>query len=281
MTTIQQAWQSGRSRLASSPSPELDARLLLEHVLQQPHSYLIAHSDEPLSATQSAEYEALLERAEGLEPIPYLIGTAPFFGLDFVVSPAVLSPRPETEMLVEHALRWAVLREAPVIVDVGTGSGCIAVTLAQQIPQAEVVAVDISADALAVAEHNAARHAPGRVQFMQGDLLGPIGSGVDLITANLPYITDGEWTSVADGVKLYEPEGALRGGPDGLDHFRRLIPAAAEKLNSGGMLLLEIGWRQGKAVRCLARESFPHAEIIIIPDFAGHERLVVVEALQV
>lgn len=281
MITIQQALSRGRARLTLSPSPELDARLLLQHVLHQPHSYLAAHSDETLSFTQETVYLDLLARAEQFEPIPYLIGSAPFYGLDLAVSPAVLIPRPETEMVIDHILRWVGAREGLLIVDVGTGSGCIAITLARNLPQAEVAAIDISADALTIAERNGQAHAPGRVRFIEGNLLDPITNGVDVIVANLPYISDDEWTSVADGVKWYEPVVALRGGLDGLDLYRTLVPEAARKLNPGGLLLLEIGWRQGKAVRRLARKSFPHAEIVVKPDFAGHDRLVAVELIGV
>lgn len=281
MTTIQQALILGRSRLSHSPSPELDARLLLEFVLAQSHSYLVAHANEQLTAGQEASYLDLLARAERQEPIPYLTGVAPFYGLDFVVSPDVLIPRPETELLIDHVLRWAGERESLRIVDVGTGSGCIAITLARHLIQADIVAVDLSAAALAIASRNATTHAPGRIRFIEGDLLMSVEPGMDVIVANLPYIADDEWTSVADGVKWYEPVGALRGGPDGLDVFRRLVPAAAQKLRPGGLLLMEIGWRQGQAVRRLARKSFPRAEITIIPDYAGHDRIVAVEAVRV
>lgn len=281
MTTIQQAWTLGRSQLSHSPSPELDTRLLLEHVLRRPHSYLVAHSDERLTDAQAANFVELLARAERQEPIPYLVGIAPFYGLDFAVSPAVLIPRPETEMMVDYVLRWVGQRTNILVVDVGTGSGCIAVTLARHLSQAEMVAIDISADALAIAAQNAATHAPNRIRFIQGDLLDPAAAGVDLVVANLPYVADDEWTSVSDGVKWYEPEIALRGGPDGLDLYRTLMPAAAHKLNQGGLLLLEIGWRQGESVRRLAREYFPRAEIAVMPDFAGHDRVVAVEVLHV
>jgi release factor glutamine methyltransferase len=281
MTTIRQALAQGRTRLAQSPSPELDARLILAHVLDRPHSYLIAHAEEMLPAAGETAFLALLERAERHEPIPYLIGEAPFYGLDFIVTPAVLIPRPETEMLIDYILRRATDRGPLLIVDVGTGSGCLAVTLAHHLPDADVVAIDVSAEALAIATQNGARHAPERVRFLEGNLLDPVDGGIDIIVTNLPYIADDEWTSVSDGVKWYEPVGALRGGSDGLDHFRALIPAAAQKLKPGGSLLMEIGWRQGMAVRRLARKSFPRAEITILPDFAGHDRVVAVEALRV
>ena len=155
---IQEAWAYGNSHLAqASVTPDLDARLLLEHVLQVNHSFLIAHAEENLTDEQTRQYRLLVHRAMQKEPIPYLTGRVTFYGLDLEVSPAVLIPRPETEQLVEHALSWAKSRKRLQIVDVGTGSGCIAVSLAVHLPQATIAAVDISAAALAVARRNASR----------------------------------------------------------------------------------------------------------------------------
>jgi release factor glutamine methyltransferase len=275
--TIRQARQLGRAQLHRSPSPALDARLLLAHVLGRDHAYLVAHDDEALTAAQAAAYDQLLARAAAGEPIPYLLGHAPFFGQEFAVSPAVLIPRPETEQLVEAAIAWGRGRGPLRAVDVGTGSGCIAVTLARHWPAAEIGAVDVSAAALAVARANAERLAPGRVALVHGDLLAAFGSGLDLIAANLPYISRQEWTMLADGVKSYEPALALDGGTDGLDAIRALLPQAAERLRPGSLVLLEIGWRQGAAVAALARAVFPAARVEVRPDFAGHDRLVAVQ----
>jgi len=277
MTTIRQAWRDGRAQLLRSPSPALDARLLLAHVLGRDHAYLVAHDDEALTATQAGAYAHLLARAAADEPIPYLIGHAPFFGQEFAVSPAVLIPRPETEQLVEAALGWARGRGGLRAVDVGTGSGCIAVTLARHLPAAEVIAVDVSAAALAVARGNADWLAPGRVALVRGDLLAAFGPGLDLIAANLPYVSRPEWTELADGVKSYEPALALDGGADGLDAIRALLPQAAERLRPGGLVLLEIGWRQGSAAAALAQMTFPAARVDVRPDFAGHDRLVAIQ----
>jgi release factor glutamine methyltransferase len=144
-------------------------------------------------------------------------------------------------------------------------------------PEARVAAVDISAEALAVAAANVERHAPGRVALARGDLLQPFAPGFDLILANLPYIADGEWTALSVGVKSYEPSLALRGGVNGLEVIRRLLPQAARKLRAGGMALLEIGWRQGEAAAALARDAFPRAEVTVRPDFAGNDRVVVIQ----
>ncbi len=277
MTTIRQAWRDGRAQLHRSPSPALDARLLLAHALGRDHAYLVAHDDETLTAAQAAAYAKLLLRAAADEPIPYLIGHAPFYGQAFAVSPAVLIPRPETEQLVEAAVGWGRGRGALRAADVGTGSGCIAVMLARHLPAAAVVAVDVSAAALAVAAANVARLAPGRVALVQGDLLAAVAPGLDLIAANLPYVSRPEWTALPDGVKSYEPALALDGGTDGLNVIRALLPQAAGHLRPGGLVLLEIGWRQGAAALALARDAFPGARVEVRPDFAGHDRLVAIQ----
>lgn len=277
MATIRQARRDGRALLRSSPSPALDARLLLAHALGRDHAYLVAHDDETLTPAQAAAYEALLARAAVGEPIPYLLGHAPFFGLEFAVSPAVLIPRPETEQLVEMAIAWAGGRGGLRVADVGTGSGCIAVSLAAHLAAAAVLASDISAAALAVAAGNVARLAPGRVALARGDLLRAVAPGLDLIAANLPYVTRGEWTTLPDGVKSYEPTLALDGGLDGLDVIRALLPQAATRLRPGGLLLLEIGWQQGPAAVALARTYFPAARVAVRPDFAGLDRFIAVQ----
>ena len=277
MITIRQAWRDGRAQLHRSPSPALDARLLLAHVMGRDHAYLVAHDDEALTPAQAAAYDQLLARAAADEPIPYLIGHAPFYGQEFAVSPAVLIPRPETEQLVDTAIGWARGRGALRVADVGTGSGCIAITLARHLPAVAVAAVDVSAAALAVARANAARLAPGRVALVRGDLLAAFAPGLDLIAANLPYVTRQEWTALPDGVKSYEPALALDGGTDGLDAIRALLPQAAGRLRPGGLMLLEIGWRQGEAVVALAQAALPTARVAVRPDFAGHDRLVVIE----
>ncbi len=273
---ISQAWQHGRTQLPHSPTPKLDARLLLQHLLGVDHAALIAHGDDELTADQLTAYEALLRRAEQREPIPYLTGRAPFFDMELAVSPAVLIPRPETEQLVETAVAWANSRHSQHAVDVGTGSGCIAISLARRLPACQMTAVDLSADALAIARQNAGRYAPGRIQFHCGSLLEPIATAVDLIVANLPYVTNGEWTMLDDGVKWYEPALALKGGGDGLDLIRPLLQQAITKLTPGGALFLEIGWQQGTAVIELAQKQFPNARITLIQDYAGQDRIVAI-----
>jgi release factor glutamine methyltransferase len=274
---IQTAWEYGRSHLTStSPTPQLDARLLLQHILQVNHSYLVAHREQALTTGQEQQYLALLSRAQNHEPIPYITGRTEFCGLEFAVNPAVLIPRPETEQLVATAVTWARGHQSLHIVDVGTGSGCIAICLAVQLPQATIEAVDISAPALAIARQNGQRYAPQRIQFHQGSLLEPIHAPIDLLIANLPYVTDAEWTMLDDGVKLHEPSIALRGGVDGFDLIRTCLRQAAEKLHAGGMLLFEIGWRQGAQAQAIARDYFPAARIEVTADYAGNDRILAV-----
>lgn len=272
---IQEAWAFGRLHLTqASFTPDLDARILLEHLLEANHSYLVAHGDEQLSGGQEQRYRRLVERAQQKEPVPYITGTAAFYGLDFLVTPAVLIPRQETEQVVERALTWARLKERPHIVDVGTGSGCIAVTLAVHLAEAVVSAVDISVEALDIAQRNASRLVPDRIHFYAGSLLEPIVNQVDLIVANLPYVASHEWTLVDDGVKWYEPTVALDGGSEGLDLIGDLLQQSTARLLPGGAILLEIGWQQGLSAERLARIHYPDAAVEVIADYAGHDRIV-------
>jgi release factor glutamine methyltransferase len=283
---IAEAWAYGRARLAATSgqegqqerSPDLDARLLLQHVTGFEHSMLIAHGDDELAGDQWAAFQDLLEQAARKAPIPYLTGKAYFRDLVLQVTPAVLIPRPETEQLVDLALAWAE-EEGGVhyAVDVGTGSGCIAISLALALPGRVVAATDIAGEALALAQANARQCGAENIQFLQGHLLAPVVFRPDLIVANLPYVADDEWSLVDDAVQWYEPLLALNGGPDGLVLIADLLRQAAIRLRSGGAIFLEIGWRQGPEVVKLARQSFPAAEIAVVPDLMGHDRYLVIK----
>lgn len=276
--TIREALGWARERLRASPTPYEDARMLLQHVLNEGHTYLVANPERELSAAETGAFRAYVRRAEASEPIPYITGEADFYGLIFTVSPAVLIPRPETEQLVDEAVAWAEERETPLIVDVGTGSGCIAVLLARRLPLARIVAVDVSQAALEVAQGNCERYGVAeRIGLRQGTLLESIEEPIDLIVANLPYISDAEWTVLDDAVKWYEPVTALRGGPDGLDLIRRLLQQSKTRLRPGGAIFLEIGWRQGDAAREMAQTFFPEAHITVKLDYAGRDRLVAID----
>lgn len=255
----------------------LDAELLLAHSLGLTRSVLLAHPERPLSRADLEALSALLHRRTAREPLPYLTGQREFFGLNFAVDPRVLIPRPETELLVERALALASDRTSPsplLLADIGTGSGCIAVALAAHLPRATIYASDVSADALAVAQGNAARHGvASRIRFYQGDLLSALPEPVQIIVANLPYISEREWPTLPPEVR-WEPRVALDGGPDGLDLVRRLLAQAPSYLAADGALLLEIGTGQGKTAVHLARAAFPQAEMSLLHDGGGRARVV-------
>lgn len=283
---VDSALDWARARLAALPQAEpLDGAVLLAAVLGVERAALIAHPERALTAEQSAAFSALIERRAAGEPVAYILGERAFFDGMFNVNTAVLIPRPETEHLIEAALSWTRTRRgdraARVLraVDVGAGSGAIAVTLAAHLPQAEIWAVDVSAAALDVVRANAARAGvSGRVRPVRGDLLVPlidVGVQVDLIIANLPYIPSGEVDQLA--VAQHEPRLALDGGPDGLVLIERLLAQSPRVLAEGGLILLEIGHGQGEAVSALAAQSFPGAVVRVSPDYAGHERVVWIE----
>jgi len=260
----------------------IDAEALLGHCTGRDRAELYRDGLEELPAGLGEEFWRLVERRAGGEPLAYITGRREFMGLEFLVSPAVLIPRQETELLVEKALE--ILSRGgrndpgpgPVLADVGTGSGAVAVSLAVLCPKARVYATDISAQALAVAGQNAHRQGVAdRVRFLPGDLLGPLldlpGLKADLVAANLPYVPSGEIPGLMPDVRDFEPGLALDGGPDGLDLYRRLIPQAREILRPGGSLLMEIGPGQGEP---LTKALGPGWEAQIIPDLAGRERVV-------
>lgn len=291
------AWATEELRSAST-TPRLDAELLLAHVLGWSRARVIAHAAEAASPPQHAAYRQMVERRQNLEPVAYLVGHREFYGLAFLVTPAVLVPRPETELLVDVALalarsratdhrpstidenptpvniRSAIVshRSSVIIADIGTGSGCIAVALATHLPGATVYAIDVSPEALAVAARNVARHGVGqRVRLLEGDLLSPLPEAVDLLVSNPPYtVLEG----IDEGVRRHEPHLALDGGPDGLAAYRRLLAEAPRRLRPGGVVLLEIGAAQGESVAGLARAAFPEASMMVHQDLAGLDRVV-------
>ena len=265
-------------------SPRLDAELLLAHALGLSRARLLAQFDRALSPAELARYRQLIERRRAHEPVAYIVGHQEFYGLDFYVDRRVLIPRPETELLVEKAIELAGKvgdrgygLYPLTLADVGTGSGAIAVSLAVHLPQATIYALDSSAEALEVAVRNVRRHGvEGRVHLLRGDLLSPLPEPVDLIVANLPYVSEEELAELPPEIRCYEPLSALDGGPDGLRHIRRLLAQAREYLRSHGAVILEIGATQSKAVAELARRHFPTAEIEIARDYGGLDRVVIV-----
>ena len=239
-------WRQAAERIGRS-----DARQLLQHAVGCNHADLIAHPERELSAEQLAQYEALVARRAAGEPLAYLLGSAFFCGLEFAVSPAVLIPRADTEVLVDEACRRARAWRAPRIVDLGTGSGIVAIMLALRLPKALVTAVDLSSAALAVARANAQRHG-ANVRFLEGDWYQPLGAErFDLIAANPPYVADGDPHLAQDGLP-FEPQTALTdgvAGGDGMACIDAIVAGARDHLLPGGWLLIEHGYDQAVKVR--------------------------------
>jgi release factor glutamine methyltransferase len=260
---------------AGVEEPRLDAEVLLAHALGLSRAELHAQFKRKLSPVELASYRQFIERRARREPVAYITGHKEFYGLDLFVDSRVLIPRPETELLVEKAIEISQPRS--LIADVGTGSGAIAVSLAVHLPQALIYATDASSAALEVAARNCRRHGvENRVRLLQGHLLEPLPEAVDLIVANLPYVSQAEWAQLPPEISRYEPREALYGGPDGLDHIHRLLAQAGGYLRPEGVILLEIGATQGTAVVALARYHFPAAKIEVIKDYAGLDRIVMV-----
>ncbi len=252
-------------------SPRMNAEVLLMFVLQCDRAYLYAHPERELSGDEQARYrEALEDRARGV-PSQYITGHQEFWGLDLIVTPAVLIPRPETEHLVEAVLELARPLPRPRIVDVGTGSGCVALALATELPHAEIHASELSPAALEVAHANAARLSlEGRVCFQEADLLEGMPGEFDIVASNPPYVGESEADKVQREVRKFEPQMAVFAGVEGLDTIRRLIPQARQRLKPGGWLAMEIGFSQEEKVRTLLRDW---NEVRSVPDLQGIPRV--------
>ena len=250
----------------------VDAEHLLLHVLARPRSWLFAHADDAVTATEAAAFRALVERRAQGEPVAYLTGTQGFWSLELAVTPATLIPRPETERLVELALERLPAGVAVRVADLGTGSGAIALAIARERPQAQVIATDASAAALEVARANAERNRVRNVQFRQGDWLAPLaGERFDLIASNPPYIADGD-PHLSAGDLRFEPPTALSSGADGLDAIRVIVRDARALLQPGGWLLLEHGWDQGDAVRALLQVA-GYSDVATEQDLEARDRI--------
>jgi len=253
----------------TSDSPALDAEILLAHVLGRPRGFLRAHADDAVAPADHERFRSLLARRLAGEPVAYLTGRRGFWSLDLEVDPGVLVPRPETELLVEAALDALANRPAPQVLDLGVGSGAIAIALAVEMPSARITAVDASAAALEVARRNAARAGVENIEFLQGDWYQALGGGrFDAIVANPPYLA-------ADDPHLpalaHEPAGALVAGPTGLEALEKIAAGAPERLRPGGIVILEHGSGQGAAVREMCARAGLQA-IQTRRDLAGHER---------
>ena len=300
--------RSGRDRLeaAGIEQASLEAELLMRQALRPAggplptKAWLLPRLGDTLTEDVRERFETMLARRIAHEPSAYITGTREFCALDFEVTPDVLIPRPETELLVSAALTWnngasghfTSYPPAPetqfflqngrrrtdpfTVVDIGTGSGAIAVALARRLPAATIIATDVSWQALAVARRNAARHGVNRrISFRHGDLLLPVDTYVDLIVANLPYVPDATWRTLDPEVRDHEPRLALAAGSDGLDLIRSLLHQAPRYLRPNGAICLEFGFGQSDAMKQLATATLPGATVHVFDDFAGIPRVLV------
>ena len=263
-------------------SPRLSAELLLCAVLKLERIELYTQFDRVVGKAQLAVLHGLVKRAGAHEPVAYLVGRCEFYSLSLAITPDCLIPRPETEELVERAILFLRDRGGPqAVLDLGTGSGCIAAAIAKNVPEAQVTATDVCEAALSVAAGNVEALGLGqRVRLVAGDLFDPVIKGLDapafdLIVSNPPYVSEDEYQKLAANVKDYEPRGALLAGADGLDVVRRIAAQVGEFLKPDGALMLEIGYTQGTAVRELLEETQLFGDIRIENDRAGHARMAI------
>jgi len=268
---LAEALSRSRDTLAQNAVEDasLEAELLLRHILNIDRTQLYLDLEEELSPEDERAFQALVERRLNGEPAAYIIGHREFYGLDFYVNPHTLIPRPESELLVETALKLAQERQPHTIADIGTGCGAIAITLALEIPNARIYATDLSAKALEVARINCQQHGvDDRVSLLPGDMLEPLPEPVDLIVANLPYVRQSELNPG------FEPLLALDGGAGGTEMIAKLCRQAKDKLADGGSMLLEIGYGQYETISTLLASLFPGGAIEVLADLSGIERVV-------
>lgn len=285
VTTIRLVAKEAQRRLAAVgiEQPALEAAWLVEHAVGLSPLLQRVKADRKLTAAECECVRTLVERRARREPLQYVLGTQEFCGRAFQVTPAVLIPRPESTLLVAEAVRRCASHSAAAIVDVGTGSGCLAVSVALSLPEARVLAIDISAEALLVARRNMVQHAcDARIDCLEGDLLAPLGEAewlqkIDVILSNPPYIADGDISTLQPEVGGFEPRLALAGGLDGMEVHRRLLQQAPTYLRSGGALLMEVGLGQAAAVCRAAEEGGWFRAATVLQDEAGIARVVCFE----
>jgi release factor glutamine methyltransferase len=283
MATLADALRQASALLADHhiATARLDAEVLLCHVLGRDRAWLLAHHPDPIDEDTGTMYSRVLDRRATREPLQYITGSQEFWGLLFLVTPEVLIPRPETELVVETAL--GLLENAPpaLVIDLCTGSGCIAVSLANELPAARFLAVDRSPEALAVARTNARTHgASDRIRFFEGDLFSPL-AGIDLgaavITANPPYIRTDELPTLQPEVRDFEPEVALVAGPKGTELAERIVTDAPRHLLPGGSLIMEMGIGQAGALQKIILKNGSYSAAKVLKDLAGIERVIVAQ----
>jgi release factor glutamine methyltransferase len=277
MTLVEALVKAANLFADRSGTARLDAGTLLGHVMGRSRAWIATHPETQLSRKECEHLAKVLEDISAGIPLPYVIGQWEFFGLDFYITPEVLIPRPETELLVETALKWFAQHPGRrVAADIGTGSGCIAISLAVSLPDLMIYASDISEGALQVATRNIRKHGvEWRIQVLKGDLLDPIKVPIDMLCANLPYIPNVKLDSLE--VAHQEPRLALDGGIDGLDKIRQLLVQSIGKIKPGGIILLEIESGQGAQAVALACTIYPTAAVYSHQDLAGLDRILSIE----
>ena len=281
MPLLREAVQQTHRSLEAShiPDARLEAEVMLMNVMRMQRHDLFSQQETEVTQQQEAALSQIMERRLKREPLAYILQYKEFYGINLLVNPNVLIPRPETECMVEHALFMALMgMETPQleVADVGTGTGAIAVNLALHLPAARIFAVDCADEVLDVAAYNIRAHnVADRVMLGKGDLLDPVPGPVDLILANLPYIPSERLPNLQPEVR-WEPQLALDGGPDGLDLIRRLLRQASAKLKDHGIILLELDPEQVPAVEALAQEIYPGAELSVEKDLARRDRIFVI-----
>ena len=272
-------WAEGYLAQRGVPSPYVDAEYILAHILGCQRQDLLIYPDRVVKEDEAAQFNACIERRGRREPLQYIIGEVGFRGLLFKVNKDVLIPRPETELLVDEVVKSVTKKDATIL-DLCTGSGCIAVCIARELIDSKVYAVDISEGALAAARENAARHGVGeRITFLSGDLFGAISSlnlkgMIDVIVSNPPYVSAEEMQELQPEIRDYEPASALYGGKDGLDFYRRIIHDSPYYLAAGGYILMEMGYGQAGRIKELIESENKFINIEITKDMAGIGRTI-------
>ena len=268
---------------AGIETAEQEALWIVEHALHLSTHHVVTNRDRLLSSSELLAARGLVKRRVGREPLQYILGTQEFCGLEFNVNPAVLIPRPETQLLVEYVMQRITTDRSATIVDVCTGSGCIAVAIARMRPHARVIATDLSRPSLNVARQNAARHGLcERITWLEGDLLESLAEQeleglVDVIVSNPPYIPEADWAALQPEVRLFEPRGALVAGPQGTELHEQLLREAGRYLSPGGAVIMEIGAGQARAMRRIVDQTPGYRFHRLVLDEAGLERVVIVE----
>lgn len=280
--TLFEAINSATDTLSRSgiPTARLDAELLLRHALGRDRAWLFAHYSDDLATEDQLLFERLIGRRRTREPIQYIVGRQEFWGLDFIVSSGVLIPRPETELVVETGLKKAGSMLTPLILDLCTGSGCIAVSMAAELRDARIFATDVSEKALTIAQENARRlGVSDRIRFFEGDLFGPIEEldirgQVDMIVSNPPYVPSSELEFLQPEVRDFEPRTALVAGPEGTEIHARIINEALKYLRHGGWLIMEMGIGQSEPLREMVEQTSVFSSVGILQDLAGIDRVI-------